>query len=34
MDNKTQIKCPNCGTSIDFQYLLAQQLDYEIKNQT
>lgn len=34
MKNETQIKYPNCGTTIDFQDLLAQQLDYEIKNQT
>lgn len=34
MNKVTQIKCPNCGTTIDFQDLLAQQLDYEIKNQT
>ncbi len=31
MDNKTQIKCPNCGTSIDVQDILAHQLEDEIK---
>ena len=31
MNNKTQIKCPNCGTSIDVQDILAHQLEDEIK---
>ncbi|MCF6279720.1 MAG: DUF2130 domain-containing protein [Flavobacteriaceae bacterium] len=31
MDNETQIKCPNCGTSIDVQDILAHQLEEEIK---
>jgi len=31
MNNKTQIKCPNCGTSIDVQGILAHQLEEEIK---
>lgn len=31
MNNTTQIKCPNCGTSIDVQDILAQQLEEEIK---
>jgi hypothetical protein len=31
MNNKTQIKCPNCGTSIDVQDILAHQLEEEIK---
>ena len=30
MNNKTQIKCPNCGTSIDVQDILAHQLEAEI----
>jgi hypothetical protein len=29
--NETQIKCPNCGTSIDVQDILAHQLEEEIK---
>ncbi len=32
MPNQTQIKCPNCGTSIDVQDILAHQLEEEIKN--
>jgi hypothetical protein len=31
MKNNTQIKCPNCGTSIDVQDILAHQLEDEIK---
>ncbi|NAY91381.1 DUF2130 domain-containing protein [Muricauda sp. JGD-17] len=31
MQNKTQIKCPNCGTSIDVQDILAHQLEDEIR---
>ncbi len=31
MQDKTQIKCPNCGTSIDVQDILAHQLEEEIK---
>lgn len=31
MSNKTQIKCPNCGTSIDVQDILTHQLEDEIK---
>ena len=31
MKNQTQIKCPNCGTSIDVQDILAHQLEEEIK---
>lgn len=31
MSNPTQIKCPNCGTSIDVQDILAHQLEDEIK---
>ena len=31
MANSTQIKCPNCGTSIDVQDILAHQLEDEIK---
>lgn len=31
MKNQTQIKCPNCGTSIDVQDILAHQLEDEIK---
>lgn len=31
MDNTTQIKCPNCGTSIDVQDILAHQLEEEIR---
>lgn len=29
--NQAQIKCPNCGTSIDVQDILAHQLEEEIK---
>lgn len=29
--NQTQIKCPNCGTSIDVQDILAHQLEEDIK---
>ncbi len=29
--NQTQIKCPNCGTSIDVQDILAHPLEEEIK---
>lgn len=31
MKNKSQIKCPNCGTSIDVQDILSHQLEEEIK---
>ena len=31
MENNTQIKCPNCGTSIDVQDILAHQLEDEIQ---
>ncbi|MBK6965340.1 MAG: DUF2130 domain-containing protein [Bacteroidales bacterium] len=31
MNNTTRIKCPNCGTSIDVQNILAHQLEDEIK---
>lgn len=31
MNNQTQIKCPNCGTSIDVQDILAHQLEDEIQ---
>ena len=31
MKNQTQIKCPNCGTLIDVQDILAHQLEEEIK---
>ncbi len=31
MENQAQIKCPNCGTSIDVQDILAHQLEEEIK---
>lgn len=31
MSTDTQIKCPNCGTSIDVQEILAHQLEDEIK---
>jgi len=31
MENKTQIRCPNCGTSIDVQDILAHQLEEEIR---
>lgn len=31
MNSPTQIKCPNCGTSIDVQDILAHQLEEEIK---
>jgi len=31
MTNQTQVKCPNCGTSIDVQDILAHQLEDEIK---
>lgn len=31
MKNKSQIKCPNCGTSIDVQDILTHQLEEEIK---
>lgn len=31
MNEQTQIKCPNCGTSIDVQDILAHQLEDEIK---
>ena len=31
MKTQSQIKCPNCGTSIDVQDILAHQLEEEIK---
>lgn len=31
MKNETQIKCPNCGTSIDVQDILSHQLEEEIR---
>lgn len=31
MKDSTQIKCPNCGTSIDVQDILSHQLEDEIK---
>jgi hypothetical protein len=31
MKNDNQIKCPNCGTAIDVQDILAHQLEEEIK---
>jgi hypothetical protein len=31
MQNNKQIKCPNCGTAIDVQDILAHQLEDEIK---
>ena len=31
MANNTQIKCPNCGTSIDVQDILSHQLEDELK---
>jgi len=31
MENNNQIKCPNCGTSIDVQDILSHQLEEEIK---
>lgn len=31
MENQTRIKCPNCGTLIDVQDILAHQLEEEIK---
>ena len=31
MENEAQIKCPNCGTNIDVQDILAHQLEEEIK---
>lgn len=31
METKSQIKCPNCGTSIDVQDILAHQLEEDIK---
>jgi hypothetical protein len=31
MTKETQIKCPNCGTSIDVKYILSHQLEDELK---
>jgi hypothetical protein len=31
MQNETRIKCPNCGTSIDVQDVIAHQLEEEIR---
>ena len=33
MQNNSQIKCPNCGTSIDVQDILSHQLEDEIKQE-
>lgn len=33
VNNETQIKCPNCGTTIDVQDVLAHQLEDQIKQQ-
>ncbi|MCK9230517.1 MAG: hypothetical protein M0Q23_07310 [Syntrophales bacterium] len=33
MNATTRIKCPNCGTSIDVQDILAHQLEDEIKRE-
>jgi hypothetical protein len=33
MKDSTQIKCPNCGTTIDVQDVLAHQLEDQIKQQ-
>tara|TARA_R110002050_G_scaffold41242_1_gene100105 strand:- start:108783 stop:110051 length:1269 start_codon:yes stop_codon:yes gene_type:complete len=32
MKNETQIKCPNCGSTIDVQDILSHQLEEEIKH--
>jgi len=32
MKNENQVKCPNCGTSIDVQDILSHQLEEEIKH--
>src|SRR3546814_5029285 len=31
MTSTTQIKCPNCGTSVDVQDILSHQLEEEIR---
>ena len=31
MQNTTQVKCPNCGTNIDVQDILAHQVEEQIK---
>ena len=31
MSSNTQVKCPECGTSIDVQDILSHQLEDEIK---
>ena len=31
MEKNTQVKCPNCGTDIDVQDILAHQLEDELK---
>jgi hypothetical protein len=31
MEKNTQVKCPNCGTNIDVQDILAHQLEEELK---
>lgn len=31
MENNSQVKCPNCGTDIDVQDILAHQLEDELK---
>ena len=31
MQNSTQVKCPNCGTNIDVQDILAHQVEEQIK---
>ena len=33
MQNNSQIKCPNCGTSIDVQDILSHQLEDQIKQE-
>jgi hypothetical protein len=33
MSKENQVKCPNCGTSIDVQDILSHQLEEEIKQQ-
>ncbi|QSE99199.1 DUF2130 domain-containing protein [Fulvivirga lutea] len=33
MNNSTQIKCPNCGTSIDVQDILAHQVEEQFKKE-
>lgn len=33
MTNQSQVKCPNCGTSIDVQDILAHQVEEQYKQQ-